>query len=221
MAVLAARRAGAEPRGGAHRPRRAADRLHAFTKVPLRDADGQVSGLVCIGRDVTDQREAERALARERNLLRTLMDNLPDHIFVKDTQSRFLIANAATLRSLGAPSPERGGRQDRLRLPARTSAAEQFYADEQEVLQHRPAAAQPRGAAHRRRRHGAAGCSTTKVPLRGADGEVIGLVGISHDITDRKTMEAELRRGRGGGRGRQPGQERVPGATCATRSARR
>src|SRR5262249_27347922 len=58
-------------------------RFYSFTKVPLRDAAGKVSGLVGIGRDVTDQHEAERALARERNLLWTLMDNLPAHIFVK------------------------------------------------------------------------------------------------------------------------------------------
>src|SRR5262249_36527014 len=47
--------------------RESGKRYYSFTKVPMRDAAGKVSGLVCIGRDVTDQREAERALARERD----------------------------------------------------------------------------------------------------------------------------------------------------------
>src|SRR5205807_170322 len=56
-------------------------RYHASTKVPLHDAGGKCTGLVAISRDVTAQRLAEQALARERNLLRTLIENLPDHIF--------------------------------------------------------------------------------------------------------------------------------------------
>ena len=47
------------------------------------------------------RKKAREDLDRERNLLRTLMDNLPDHIFVKDRASRFVTANAATLHSLG------------------------------------------------------------------------------------------------------------------------
>src|SRR5205823_3527549 len=49
--------------------------------------------------DVSDRRRAEDALLEERNLLRTLIDNLPDYIFIKDTQSRFLVSNAAHLRA--------------------------------------------------------------------------------------------------------------------------
>ncbi len=167
-------------------------RLHEFTKVPLRDAAGQVTGLICIGRDVTDQREQERALARERNLLRTLMDILPDHIFVKDTQSRFILANAATLKSLGVTRNEDvRGKTDFDFLPAERAA--QFHADEEQVIQTgRPLLNREELLID------AAGSAkwllTTKVPLRGADGEVVGLVGISHDISARRTMESELRR---------------------------
>src|SRR5262249_17815677 len=113
--------------------RESGKRYYSFTKVPMRDAAGKVSGLVCIGRDVTDQREAERALARERDLLQTIMDNLPAHIFVKDTQSRFLIANAATLHSLGTSAmSEVVGKTDFDFLPH--ERARQFYADEQQVI---------------------------------------------------------------------------------------
>ncbi|MFO0929919.1 MAG: response regulator [Gemmataceae bacterium] len=163
-----------------------------FTKVPLRDTAGQSVGLIGITRDVTAQREAERALARERNLLRTLMDNLPDHIFVKDCQSRFVIANTATLRSLGVTAlADVIGKTDFDFLPR--ERAHQFFTDEQRVmrtgqplLNHEELLITAGREAH--------WLLTTKVPLRGGDGEVVGVVGISHDISDRKAMESELRR---------------------------
>ena len=184
-------------------------RYHAFTKVPLRDSNGQINGLVCIGRDVTAQREAQRQLARERNLLRTLMDNLPDHIFVKDLQSRFILANAATLRSLGKQRlAEVAGKTDFDFLPE--ERAGQFFDDEQRIIQS--------GAGiinHEELLIDAAGnarwLSTTKVPLYGDAGELIGLVGISHDVTERRHHGVGAAPGRRGGRDRQQGQERVPG----------
>jgi PAS domain S-box-containing protein len=165
---------------------------YSFTKVPLHDGDGAVSGLVCIGRDVTTQRQAERQLAGERNLLRTLMDNLPAHIFVKDLGSRFVIANAATLYSLGASRLEEVvGKTDFDFLPG--EVARQFYEDEQRVLRTGKAMLN-----HEELLIDAAGrarwLSTTKVPLHDGAGELTGLVGISHDVSDRRTMEAELLR---------------------------
>ncbi|MBY0231308.1 MAG: PAS domain S-box protein, partial [Gemmataceae bacterium] len=168
--------------------------LHSYTKVPLRGEGGAVTGLVCIGRDVTAEREAERRLADERNLLFTLINNLPDHIYVKDAQSRFVIANAATLASLGASSmDEVAGRTDFDFLPR--GEAEKFHADEQELvrtgkplLNIEELLIDAQGQAR--------WLQTTKVPLRSADGGLLGLVGISHDIAARRTLESELRRAR-------------------------
>ncbi|MGL4553196.1 MAG: PAS domain-containing protein, partial [Gemmataceae bacterium] len=166
--------------------------VHEFTKVPLRAPSGEVTGLVCIGRDVSKQRAAERELANERNLLRTLMDHLPDFIFVKDLSGRFLVANTATLHSLGATSPEEvHGKTDRDFLPAERAAA--FMADDRRVMTE-GVTARDHEELHIDAVGRATWLSTTKVPLRAADGEVIGIVGICHDITERRTMEAELRR---------------------------
>jgi PAS domain S-box-containing protein len=52
-------------------------------------------------RDITERKAAEKALLTERNLLRAVIDNLPDMIFTKDTQGRFGLSNAAHLRLLG------------------------------------------------------------------------------------------------------------------------
>jgi PAS domain S-box-containing protein len=144
-------------------------------------------------RDITERVQAEETLARERNLLTTLIDNVPDHIFVKDTHSRFVTLNAATLRTLGATTPEQVlGRTDFDFLPR--ERAEHYYADEQEVVRTgKPLTDREElliDAAGKKR-----WLLTTKVPLW-EDGEVAGLVGISHDISQRKQAELEQHRAR-------------------------
>ena len=100
----------------------------SWSATPLPDQ----KRIYAAARDVTDRRLTEERLARERNLLRTLMDNLPDHIFVKDLQSRFITANTSTLRSLGAFAlREVVGKTDFDFLPP--ERAEQYRADEREV----------------------------------------------------------------------------------------
>jgi two-component system, sensor histidine kinase and response regulator len=142
-------------------------------------------------RDITERKTTEETLARERNLLRTLMDNLPDHIFVKDTASRFVMANAATLHSLGASSLEEV--LDKTDFDyLRRELAEQYYRDEQAVCH----SAQPLvnreelliDPSGQRK-----WLLTTKLPLRDSTGVVFGLVGMSHDITERKCMEEQWR----------------------------
>src|SRR5206468_12199495 len=59
-----------------------------------------------LANDVTERQRAEEALAAERNLLRTLIDELPDRIYVKDTESRFLLNNKSHIAALGAESQE-------------------------------------------------------------------------------------------------------------------
>jgi len=88
------------------------------SKLPLRDQDGKIVGLVGIGRNITEQKQVEEALrqshdelekrvaerttelSRERLLLRTLIDNLPDCIYAKDTAGRKTMANPADLKNL-------------------------------------------------------------------------------------------------------------------------
>src|SRR6185436_8146547 len=87
----------------------------------------------------TLERQAEKlarsneSLAEERNLLRTLIDSLPDYIFVKDSQSRFILSNQAHLRCLGASSLEEAlGKTDFDFCPAELAA--RYFEDEQEII---------------------------------------------------------------------------------------
>jgi PAS domain S-box-containing protein len=142
-----------------------------------------------------DEEQQSRALlAEEQSLLRTLIDSIPDHVFVKDTQSRFLVNNETHLRTLGATTQEEVlGKTDFDIFPR--ELAEQYYADEQSVIQtgqrldnREEPTITPEGKR--------LWLLTTKVPLRDRQGNLTGLVGISRDITVLKEAEAVLERRR-------------------------
>jgi sigma-B regulation protein RsbU (phosphoserine phosphatase) len=161
------------------------------TKVPLHDADGRASGLICIERDITARRQAEESLASERDLLRMLIDNLPDYIWIKDTQSRFVLNNKAHLRALGCQSQQDAAGKTDFDFFSR-EVAERFFADEQNVLQ----SGEPM-LAHEQLRVDKAGAArwqlASKMPWRDARGKIIGTLGISSDITERKHAEEQIR----------------------------
>lgn len=160
------------------------------TKLPLRDATGMVTGTFGISRDVTQQIRAERELARERDLLRTIINHSPDLIFVKDRVGRFLTANEAFYKLHGMQSAEEMiGKSDFDLLPLETVC--HIVADDQIVMR----SGQP--LLHQEdifcdSQGQESWYSTTKVPIRNRDGQVIGLVGIVHDITSHKRTTREL-----------------------------
>ncbi|MEI6349667.1 MAG: SpoIIE family protein phosphatase [Verrucomicrobiota bacterium] len=134
--------------------------------------------------------EADRALAEERNLLRNVIDNLLDSIYVKDSHGRYLLDNAAHMRSLGVHNPENVvGRTVFDFFPE--SVAIKFQEDDDLVMRtgkpivnrEEVVVADP-SSVH--------WISTTKVPLRNSDGVPIGVVGIGRDITARKRAEELL-----------------------------
>jgi methyl-accepting chemotaxis protein len=116
-------------------------------------------------------------------MLRTLIDNLPDLIYVKDVEGRFLLANLAVTRVMGAKSPgELLGKND-FDFHARELAA-RYHEDEQAVIR----SGKPLQAREEECRDPAGNLmylETTKLPLRDASGGVAGLVGIGRDITQR------------------------------------
>ncbi|MCD6289803.1 MAG: PAS domain S-box protein [Anaerolineae bacterium] len=166
-------------------------RLIEWSDTVLRGEDGRVEYVIGTGVDITEEREAEEALAHERNLLRTLIDNLPDFIYVKDVESRFLIANQAVAHLMGAERPEDLiGKTDFDFYPEEVAA--QFYADEQAIirsgeplLNKEELVVDPDGDER--------WVLSTKVPLRGQDGSIVGLVGVGRDISERKREALELR----------------------------
>jgi PAS domain S-box-containing protein len=142
--------------------------------------------------EIAERQRMETALLEERNLLRTLIDNLPDYIFIKDSQSYFQINNLAHLQLLGATSPQEiTGKRDFDIFPPELAA--QYYADEQQVIQtgvplvNREEITQDRQGQTQ-------WLLTTKVPFRNSQGEIVGLVWISRNITERKLIEEQIKK---------------------------
>jgi len=148
-----------------------------------------VQAVVVNYRDVTERMQVEETIKAERNLLRTLIDNLPDRIYVMDNEGRKTISNTSDWKASGVKTMEDViGKTDFDTYPP--ELAEQFWELDRAVLD----SGQPvidyeepgldfEG--------NPLSILTTKIPLRGADGKVSGLVGIGRDITERKRVETE------------------------------
>ncbi len=153
----------------------------------LRDKAGNISGIRSTIQNITKRKLAEESLAEERNLLRTLIDNLPDNIYVKDIKRRFVLGNVAVARLMGAGTPdELLGKTDFDFYPK--ELADKYYADGQKVIESgKPLVSreEPTVDPEGNRKW----YSTTKVPLRDSRGKIVGIVGISRDITIRKLVE--------------------------------
>ncbi len=183
----------------------------SVTKMPLRDARGEIVGLVGINRDITEHKQETEALqrsrdeleqlvaartaelSRERRLLRTLIDHLPDAIYVKDLQGRKLLANAADLKNMRCPGEAEALGKSDFDFFSR-ELAEKFWADDQLVLQGQPVIDREEyliDESGQKR-----WLLTSKLPFRDADGDIIGLVGIGRLITRRKLAEEALDRER-------------------------
>jgi PAS domain S-box-containing protein len=157
---------------------------------PILDSDGELLGYRGIDRDITDRKQAEEDLAFERFLLTTMMENSPDHIYFKDSRSQFIrISNAqAHVFELHNPSDAIGKTDHDFFGPEH---AEQAFADEQEVMETgKPIVAKEEKETWPDGR--VTWVSTSKLPLRNPDGQVIGTFGISRDITERKRFEQRL-----------------------------
>lgn len=135
--------------------------------------------------------DAGKALVEERNLLRNLIDNLPDLIYVKDRESRFITCNIAVAHLLGVRAPEElVGKTGFDFYPQKL--AKKYNDDEQELIR----SGKP---VINREEHIITSegekrwFSITKVPLRDSDEKVVGIVATGRDITERKLAEEALR----------------------------
>ena len=160
------------------------------TKLPLRNQSGQIIGLIGIGRDITSHKQAQEALREARDQLQTILDNVPDRIYFKDTQSRFLKLSKALANRLGLKDPEQAiGKTDfDFHLPER---AKEFYEDEQRIIR----GGEPLiNKVERQTRPSGevVWASVTKVPMQDNAGKIIGVVGLNRDITEIKRAEERL-----------------------------
>ena len=137
-------------------------------------------------------KRAEGELKQERNLLRTIIDQIPEFIYVKDRQSRFLMANRQFALMKGLEKAELLiGKTDRDFFKPELAA--EYFAEESKIMDDGLAMLD-----HEHCRSDDEGNTvwilTSKIPLRDNRDEIIGLVGVSRDITERKRNEEAMLR---------------------------
>ncbi len=174
--------------------------LSIYAKEVDAFTDEEVRLLVELAEDLTygiqaqrtrlQQQEMEFTLNHERNLLRMLIDNLPDRVFVRDASNRFVIANKALAEAMEvASTDDMLGKTDADFYPAEQAA--QFAKDDAEVFAGRALinfeqnSVMPNGEQRI--------MLVSKLPLKDSKGQVNGLIGIAHDITGRKRDEEKIR----------------------------
>jgi PAS domain S-box-containing protein len=151
--------------------------------------NGQPAGIISII-DITDKKKAESGIQEERKLLRTLIDNLPDPIFVKDEHCRKVIANLADVKNIGfTTEAEVIGKTDLELFSGEIGL--RGHLDDLRVIQ--------KGETVSNRQevfYNAEGKKrwllTTKVPIFDNDGNISGLVGIGRNITEIKNAEEQI-----------------------------
>jgi PAS domain S-box-containing protein len=156
----------------------------------IKDSSGAFIGAVGVNRDISERKQAALALESERRRLRTLIDNLPDLIFLKDREGRFIVANQAVAHFMGVASPEQLiGKTDFDFYPYQQAA--EYNAYEQAIMQ----SGEPLMGWEKAQRDlygNLHWLSTIKIALRDTQGQVVGLVGIERNITARRQAEEEV-----------------------------
>ena len=164
----------------------------SVTVSPVKDQDGQIVGASKIVHDITDRKRAEKALHESETLLRAVTEGSPDPIFLKDRDSRILLANAATCAAMGKPAEQIIGKTD-AEVYADPAVGRAVMENDSRVMESGqtliveevvPGPDCPRTFL------------STKTPYRDPDGRVVGIVGVARDITDRKGAEEVLRESR-------------------------
>ncbi len=162
------------------------------TKMPLRRPDGRIVGTFGISRDITPRKRAEQELEATETFLTSIVENIPNMIFVKDADSlRFIRFNRAGEELLGYSRDELIGRSDYDFFPE--GEADFFTAKDREVLNGGKVVDIPEETI-RTRHLGERILHTVKMPILDADGKPQYLLGISEDITERKRSEEARQR---------------------------
>lgn len=155
------------------------EHLISTRKLPMYGTDGTVIGILGIGKNITEKNK----IMEERDLLRLLIDNIPHHIYLKDKESKFIIANSTTASVMGVEKPALLINKRDIDLHHPPELANKYFQEEQKII----ATGEPL-ISYQERFVDFAGHNrwllTTKVPFFNTNGEIAGIVGINHDITN-------------------------------------
>ncbi|MCX5782232.1 MAG: PAS domain S-box protein [Elusimicrobia bacterium] len=156
---------------------------------PICDINGKVIGTVMVLRDITEEYRVREALKEKTALLSSLLDSIPDLVFYKDKQGVYLGCNPEFARFVNRDISAIIGFKDHDLFSKEVSDSfrkqDQIMLNQGMPLQNEEWLTYPDGTRSL--------VDTLKAPLRDADGQVVGLLGLSRNITERKLAEEFLR----------------------------
>lgn len=161
--------------------------LESIGRVDL-DEHGRAKSFPGVLIDIDERLRVQAERDQAQALLRSFVEAAPGVMYAKDRQGRLLIGNSGTTELIGRPPEEYVGRTDAELLADPAQAAAVMATDERVMASGRSEQLEEEVSFPDGRR---AWWLSTKAPLRNDDGEIIGLVGTSLDITDRKSAEAD------------------------------
>lgn len=162
------------------------------SKLPLRDRQGRIIGTFGVSSNITEMIRSQQALEKERNMLRTLLDSIPDSIYIRGCDRKYMVVNRALADLVGASDPaEVTGKTPYDYFPE--EAAKRFIEEDAAVMDAGETVVNPASIVRNSDgdlRH----LLTTKVPMRDSEGKVFGILGINRDITEQERAREAVKR---------------------------
>lgn len=161
------------------------------SKLPLRDKHGRTIGTFGVSSNVTEMVEARNALEQERNILRAVIDNIPDGIYIRDNNGNYLVVNRSQAEMLGEPDTTKVIGQNPYAFFRREKAAAFLEEDQAIISSGKPVLnkAQTVHPSSEETRH----LVTTKVPVKDLDGNIFGVLGVDRNVTEQEKAREALR----------------------------
>lgn len=148
------------------------------------------NSVLVVARDISERKKVREMIQLERKMLRAVIDNIPDSIYVKDIQGRKLIANPQDVKYMGVASEEEAIGKSDDDVYSKNNA-ENFNTDDRYVFDNgKPILNKTEFFVDKQNQEH--WLLTSKVPLRNEKNEIIGLVGIGRDVTERQKMLEQL-----------------------------
>jgi PAS domain S-box len=161
-----------------------------FSKNVFYDENGVVAGIVGTNVDITDMKQAVSELSKSEQMLQAVLDHFPGVVFWKDKYSTYMGCNQAFAEGAGLKNPsEIIGKTD-FDLPWKETEAEMYRADDREVIENEKTKLhiiETQLQADQK----VIWFDTSKIPFHDPEGNVVGVIGMSSDITERKSKEEE------------------------------
>ncbi|ADU67260.1 PAS sensor protein [Desulfurispirillum indicum S5] len=159
-----------------------------FTKSRIEVHEDDFTGIVGVLTDVTERNRAQQEITTQKALLESLLDSIPDIIFIKDGDGSYLGCNRAFEQLVGAKRAEVVGKTD-YDLFEQELAAE-FHRQDRVMLEHGQARRHDDWVTYPDGRR--AMMDTLKTPYCDEHGQMIGLIGVARDITEREQLRQQL-----------------------------